>query len=126
MKFTKESFMEVLRLPLRKRIIWFIPIGLLLFIGIRSSFGHRPANISDAMYSTNRIVNEIAKNSLYSVGYAMYTNKRYANNWPLSNTAPYAPTSERECVSEEKYSQYMEEYYAIARKSKKIQRVLTV
>ena len=44
-------------------------------------------------------------------------------NWPLSNTAPYAPTSELECVSEEKYSQYMQEYYAIAKESKKIQRV---
>jgi len=79
MKFTKESFMEVLNLPLLKRMVWFLPIGLLLFIGIRSSFGHRPANISDAMYSTNRIVNEITKNSLYSVGYSIYANKRYAS-----------------------------------------------
>ena len=44
-------------------------------------------------------------------------------NWPLSNTAPYAPTSELECVSEEKYAQYMEEYYNIAKESAKIQRV---
>lgn len=79
MKFTKDSFTEVLNLPLLKRMVWFLPIGLLLFIGIRSSFGHRPANISDAMYSTNRIVNEITKNSLYSVGYSIYANKRYAS-----------------------------------------------
>jgi len=78
MKFTKESFTEVFNLPLLKRMVWFIPLGVLLFIGIRSSFGHRPANISDAMYSTNRIVNEITKNSLYSVGYSIYANKRYA------------------------------------------------
>ena len=32
------------------------------------------ANISDAMYSTNRMVNEITKNSLYSIGYAIYSN----------------------------------------------------
>jgi len=44
-------------------------------------------------------------------------------NWPLSNTAPYAPTSELECVSEEKYTQYMLAYYNIARKSKKIERI---
>ena len=44
-------------------------------------------------------------------------------NWPLLNTAPYAPTSELECVSEEKYSQYMNEYHDIAKESKKIQRV---
>jgi len=44
-------------------------------------------------------------------------------NWPLSHTAPYAPTSELECVSEEKYTQYMTEYYDIAKGSGKIQRV---
>ena len=75
---TKESFLSVLQTPLWKRALWFLPLALLLFIGIRSSFGHRAANISDAMYSTNRIVNEVTKNSLYSIGYAMYTNKMYA------------------------------------------------
>jgi len=44
-------------------------------------------------------------------------------NWPLSNTAPYAPTSELECVSEEKYEEYMREYHEIARKSRKIKRI---
>jgi len=44
-------------------------------------------------------------------------------NWPLSNTAPYAPTSEEECVSEELYTGYMKEYLQIAKKSGKIQRV---
>lgn len=78
MRFTKESFTDVLQIPWKKRAIWFLPIALLLFIGIRSSFGHRAANISDAMYSTNRIVNEVTKNSLYAVGYAIYANKKYA------------------------------------------------
>ena len=44
-------------------------------------------------------------------------------NWPLSNTAPYAPTSEVECVSEERYSEYMLTYYDIAQKSRKIERI---
>ncbi|AXH11866.1 hypothetical protein [Halarcobacter bivalviorum] len=44
-------------------------------------------------------------------------------NWPLSNTAPYAPTSEKECVSNEEYSKYMIEYIEIAKKSKKIEKV---
>jgi phosphoglycerol transferase MdoB-like AlkP superfamily enzyme len=78
LKNTKNSFINVLEIPLKHRALWFLPLGILLFIGIRSSFGHRPANISDAMYSSNRIVNEITKNSLYSVGYAIYANKRYA------------------------------------------------
>ncbi len=78
MRKTKESFLPVLQTPLLKRVLLFLPLALILFIGIRSSFGHRAANISDAMYSTNRIVNEVTKNSLYSIGYAMYTNKMYA------------------------------------------------
>ena len=78
MRKTKESFLHFLQTPLLKRALLFLPLALLLFIGIRSSFGHRAANISDAMYSTNRIVNEVTKNSLYSIGYAMYTNKMYA------------------------------------------------
>ena len=44
-------------------------------------------------------------------------------NWPLSNTAPYAPTSEHECVSNEEYSKYMIEYLQIVKKSKKVQKV---
>jgi phosphoglycerol transferase MdoB-like AlkP superfamily enzyme len=79
MRRSKESFISVLELPWLKRAVWFLPIALLLFIGIRSSFGHRAANISDAMYSSDRIVNEITKNSLYAVGYAIYANKHYAS-----------------------------------------------
>ena len=79
LRSTKESFVEVLSLPWLKRAVWFLPIALLLFIGIRSSFGHRAANISDAMYSNNRILNEVTKNSLYAVGYAIYANKHFAS-----------------------------------------------
>jgi len=35
-------------------------------------------------------------------------------NWPLKGTAPYAPTSETECVSEEEYADYMLAYYQMA------------
>lgn len=35
-------------------------------------------------------------------------------NWPLSGTAPYAPTSEYECVSEDEYADYMLRYYLLA------------
>ena len=79
MRRSKESFIEVLTIPLLKRAVWFLPLALLLFIGIRSSFGHRAANISDAMYSSDRIVNEVTKNSLYAVGYAIYANKHFAS-----------------------------------------------
>ncbi|AXX92896.1 hypothetical protein CPU12_03985 [Malaciobacter molluscorum LMG 25693] len=44
-------------------------------------------------------------------------------NWPILNTAPYAPTSEKECVSNELYTKYMNEYINIAKNSRKIKRV---
>ena len=41
-------------------------------------------------------------------------------NWPLSGTAPYAPTSEKECVSETEYANYMLRYYLLAFASQQI------
>ena len=53
------------------------------------------------------------------------TNQIYITetNWPISNTAPYAPTSEKECVSLEDYADFMVAYYLIAIASKDIKRV---
>jgi hypothetical protein len=44
-------------------------------------------------------------------------------NYPLQNTAPYAPTSEKECVSEDDYAKFMLEYFDIAKQSGKISKV---
>lgn len=74
LKSAKDDFLNIFEISYIKRVAMFLPILLLLFIGVRSSFGHRPANISDAMYTTNRMVNEITKNSLHSIGYAIYSN----------------------------------------------------
>lgn len=41
-------------------------------------------------------------------------------NWPIQNTAPYAPTSEFECVSEEEYASFMVRYYLLAFASQKV------
>jgi len=35
-------------------------------------------------------------------------------NWPITGTAPYAPTSETECVSEEEYADFMVRYHLLA------------
>jgi phosphoglycerol transferase MdoB-like AlkP superfamily enzyme len=55
-----------------QRALWCLPLLALVFCGIRSTTGRRPANLSDALYSTNRVANEIAKNSLYSIGYESF------------------------------------------------------
>jgi len=44
-------------------------------------------------------------------------------NWPISNTAPYAPTSEYECVSEEIYADFMLRYHLIAFASQQVNSV---
>ncbi|MGB5917558.1 LTA synthase family protein [Arcobacter sp.] len=73
LKKCKDSFIEIFDINFFKRALFFIPLIVILFIGIRSSFGHRPANNSDAMYSSSRILNEVTKNSMYSIGYAIYS-----------------------------------------------------
>ena len=41
-------------------------------------------------------------------------------NWPISNTAPYAPTSEKECVNLDSYANYMLRYYLLALASQQV------
>jgi len=44
-------------------------------------------------------------------------------NWPIKNTAPYTPTSQKEAVSNEDYSRYMVRYLLIAIATQKVERV---
>jgi len=41
-------------------------------------------------------------------------------NWPISNTAPYAPTSEVECVDEQTYADFMLRYHLLAFASQQV------
>ena len=51
------------------------------------------------------------------VGQKLYITE---TNWPISDTAPYAPTSEHECVSEKLYADYMLRYYLLAFASQQV------
>ena len=44
-------------------------------------------------------------------------------NWPLKNTAPYAPTSELECVDEQTYANFMLRYHLFAFASQQVDSV---
>ena len=68
------NFERVFEQSYISRVLLLLPILLVLFLGIRSSLGHRPVNISDALFSTNRVINEITKNSMHSISYAYYSN----------------------------------------------------
>jgi hypothetical protein len=41
-------------------------------------------------------------------------------NWPIANTSPYAPTSEKECVDLESYADFMLRYYLLALASQQV------
>jgi phosphoglycerol transferase MdoB-like AlkP superfamily enzyme len=57
-----------------------LPLGAaLLFLGARSSLGHRAANLSTASFSQNRLHNELALNSSYTLMYAVYRRKHDAS-----------------------------------------------
>ena len=70
-------FTRALSVPYGLRLLLFLPTAAIIFIGIRSSFGHRPANLSDATYCNCHIANEIAKNTLYAVGYSIYAKHKF-------------------------------------------------
>ena len=44
-------------------------------------------------------------------------------NWPITGTAPYAPTSEHECISEELYADFLLRYYMLAFASQQVDSV---
>jgi len=69
-------------------------------------------NISDklALLSTMVWMSSKTKHSLHIT----------ETNWPISKTAPYAPTSEYECVSEELYADYMLRYYLLTFASQQV------
>ena len=69
----KPAILDVYSVAWWKRVIVFIPIFIIIFAGLRSSFGHRPANPSDAVFSNNRLLNELAKNTIHNVVYAAYS-----------------------------------------------------
>jgi phosphoglycerol transferase MdoB-like AlkP superfamily enzyme len=79
LKNSKYIFIDIFKLSYLKRVLLFIPLLIVLFMGIRSSLGHRGANVSDAMYSSNRIINEISKNSIHSILYAVYVNTKHGS-----------------------------------------------
>ena len=41
-------------------------------------------------------------------------------NWPITGTAPYAPTSEYECIDEELYADFMLRYYCLSFASQQV------
>jgi phosphoglycerol transferase MdoB-like AlkP superfamily enzyme len=56
----------------RSRALCFPLMLVVMFIGARSTLGHRPANLSTASFSHNHLANELAVSSTYSLLNAIY------------------------------------------------------
>ena len=99
--------------------IKFDKLSSLLYVDRRGS----PYNTQMGIFDTKNKIDMLY--SLVKLSPKCTTDDIYITevNWPLSNTAPYAPTSENECVSEELYSKYMCEYFDIAKKTNKIAKI---
>ena len=71
-KFNRQIFSKLKPWPLLLRIIFVPVLCIVLFIGIRSSFDHRPANASTAAFSNDQLVNKLGMSSIYTVLTAWY------------------------------------------------------
>ena len=56
----------------RRRLLACPLILIILFLGARSSFDHRPANMSTVAFCGDPLVNSLSVSSTYSLGYAIY------------------------------------------------------
>jgi len=94
-------------------------IASLLYVDRRGSPYNTQMGIFD-FENKIKFLHTIIKNSLKCKSEDIYITEV---NWPLSGTAPYAPTSEKECVDIDTYIKYMKEYHQIAKKTSKINRI---
>jgi phosphoglycerol transferase MdoB-like AlkP superfamily enzyme len=61
------------------KLTYFPILAILLFLGARSSLGHRPINPSNVAFSSDSLVNDLALNSTYSLLYSVYRMKDEAD-----------------------------------------------
>ncbi len=94
--------------------IKFDAIGTLLYVDRRGAPENTQMGFN--LIEKIRLLGSLARLSPKSNGEIIITE----TNWPIKNTAPYAPTSEFECVSEEDYASYMVRYHLLAFASQQV------
>jgi len=93
-RMSRRRMQQADQWPWLYRALAFPLLAALLFIGIRSSFGHRPANMSTAAFSSNHLVNELAVSSTYSLFNAIYMSRDEVNTAKL-----YPPMEAQEALA---------------------------
>ncbi len=100
------------------RSVSFDRLGTLLYVDRRGA----PQNAQALIFNLRRKIDLLYAMARFS---PKCESRIYVTetNWPIQKTAPWAPTSEKECVSEADHARYLSDYYRIAAKSGKIERV---
>ncbi len=98
--------------------LYYDKIASLLYVDRRGSPYSTQMGIFN-LYNKIKFLHTIVKSSSKSNNNIYITE----TNWPRSNTAPYAPTSEKECVDTQDYDKYMLEYFDIAKQTNNIEKV---
>lgn len=98
--------------------IRFDKIAALLYVDRRGAPENPQMGVFDALNKIG-LLHSIARLSPKTSSSLLLTEA----NWPLEKTAPWAPTSETECVSESDYANFMLRYYLQALASKRVESV---
>ncbi len=78
------------------KLLLFPIVAFLLFFGARSSLtSKRPINASDAVFSNDQFTNSLALNSLYTVGFALYSLKNEENMIKMYGKLPVEESLQR-------------------------------
>jgi len=104
------EYHQTARALFNTRTIKFDQVSALLYV---DRCGH-PMNRQLGFFDTTRkiqLLHSLAALSLKVVNPKLIITEV---NWPLKGTAPHAPTSETECVSEQEYENYMVAYHQMA------------
>ena len=100
------------------RKIHFDALSALLYVDRRGSPYNTQYGVFDTLLKIKLLRNILQLSS--KVDSKLYITEV---NWPLSGTAPYAPTSETECVDEATYDTYMRDFLMITQESGDVDRV---
>ena len=88
MRFNAGIFASLKPWPIWLRIILLPCLTVLMIIGARSSFDHRPANASTAAFSNDQLVNKLGLSSTYTVLSAYYNLKNESSDNSVYGVMP--------------------------------------
>jgi hypothetical protein len=96
---------------------YFNALGTLLYVDRRGAPENRQMGFN--LMGKINLIDALMRLSFKSANELIITE----TNWPIKNTAPYAPTSEFECVSEDDYAAFMVRYHLLAFATQKVSTV---